>query len=464
MHKLLLSLLPNQLFSSKKIRLASLACLKKYAIGLSLCLGSQAAVGQKTWTLAECLTFAQTNNLQVQQAGLLQNKSLVQLNTAKKSFLPTINGRVRTAGNWGFLIDPSTNELSNEFNLGNQAALNLNLNLFNGFATSHQIKLRSQQVAAATYDCQINSNNISLNIIYAFLQVLLGQEQLKNSKQRAAYLVEHQRKVKAQVDKGVLSKRDWLNLQSQVAAEDLVTVYAENSVEKALFSLKQIIGLPLTEDLAVNTGKIPDEWLPTELTNAEVLAAAATTLPDLRAAQAKIEATYHAWQLERATYKPTFALTAQLATRTSNYQTEVVTNQVLDNLNRRVGLSLYVPIANRFLLRNTDQLAKLDAESAKLNYQQVERELSGKVMSALLDYRAAAKKYRVLQLQYSLVSEEHRYAAKMLELGGLNAIEYSVTRSRLVTAQSELVQAKYDCFFKQKTLDFYQGKLLPLAF
>ena len=84
-------------------------------------------------------------------------------------------------------------------------------------------------------------------------------------------------------------------------------------------------------------------------------------------------------------------------------------------------------------------------------------------MSALLDYKAAAKKYRVLQLQYNLLSEEHRYAAKMLELGGLNAMEYSVTRSRLVTAQSELVQAKYDCFFKQKTLDFYQGKPLPSA-
>ncbi|UOQ68586.1 TolC family protein [Hymenobacter volaticus] len=411
--------------------------------------------------MGDCLAFAQTNNLQVQQAGLLQDKSIVQLNTANKSFLPTVNARMRTTGNWGFLIDPSTNELSDQFNFGNQAALNMNWNLFNGFATSHQIKLRTQQVAAATYDYQVSSNSTSLNIIYAFLQVLLGQEQLKNSKQRAAYLVEQQRKVKNQVDKGVLSKRDWLNLQSQVAAEELQTVYAENGVDKAILNLKQVVGLPLAEDLTVQTGKISDDWLPTELISAEVVTAAATALPDLKAAQARVEATQHAWQLERASYKPTFALTAQLATRTSNYKTEVFTNQVLDNLNRRVGLSLYVPIANGFLLRNTDQLAKLNAESAKLNYQQVERDLSGKVMSALLDYKAAAKKYRVLQLQYSLLSEEHRYAAKMLELGGLNAMEYSVTRSRLVTAQSELIQAKYDCFFKQKTLDFYQGKPLP---
>ncbi|WP_277235095.1 TolC family protein [Hymenobacter sp. YC55] len=424
-------------------------------------MASHAASAQKTWTLGDCLSFAQTNNLQVQQASLLQDKSVVQLNTAKKSFLPTVNARVRTTGNWGFLIDPSTNELSDQFNFGNQAALNMNLNLFNGFATSHQIRLRTQQVAAATYDYQVSSNSISLNIVYAFLQVLLGQEQLKNSKQRATYLAEQQRKVKNQVDKGVLSKRDWLDIQSQVAAEELQTVYAENGVDKAILNLKQAVGLPLTEDITVQTGKIPDDWLPTELSSAEVVSSAATTLPDLKAAQARVEATQHAWQLERASYKPTFALTAQLATRTSNYKTEVFTNQVLDNLNRRVGLSLYVPIANRYQLRNTDQLAKLNAESAKLSYQQVERDVSGKVMGALLDYKAATKKYRVLQLQYNLLSEEHRYAAKMLELGGLNAMEYSVTRSRLVTAQSELVQAKYDCFFKQKALDFYQGKPLP---
>ncbi|MGY2133698.1 TolC family protein [Hymenobacter sp. HD11105] len=420
------------------------------------------ASAQKVWTLDECLSFAQTHNLQVQQASLLQDKSLVQLDAAKNSFLPTVNARVRSNGNWGFLIDPSTNELSDQFNFGNQAAINFNLNLFDGFATASQVKLRRQQVAAAGYVHQISTNTISLEVIYSFLQVVLGQEQLANSKLRAAYLAEQQRKVKAQVEKGVLNKRDLLNLQSQVAAEDLLTVYAENSVEQALFSLKQIIGLPFTEDIAVKPVEIADQWLTTELSGDEVLATAATTLPDLKAAQARIEAAHHNWQLGRAAYKPVLALTAQVATRTSNYKPQGFENQVVDNLNRRVGLSLNMPLFNRFQLQSTDQLAKLDIESAKLNYQQVDRELSGKIRSALLAYKAAAKKYQALQLQYGVVGEEHRYAAKMLELGGIDAVEYSVTRSRLITAQSELVQAKYDCFFKQQIVSFYQGK--PLAF
>ena len=48
-----------------------------------------------------------------------------------------------------------------------------------------------------------------------------------------------------------------------------------------------------------------------------------------------------------------------------------------------------------------------------------------------------------------------------MELSGFDAVEYSVTRSRFVTAQSAL-QAKFDCFFRRKTLSSYQGR--PLMF
>ncbi|GAB2475878.1 transporter [Hymenobacter qilianensis] len=421
------------------------------------------AQGQQRWTLADCLAFAQTHNLQVQQAGLLQDKSVVQQQAAKNAALPTLHARVRTAGNWGFLIDPSTNELSDEFNFGNQAALNFNLNVVNGHATAYQGRLRRDQVAAATYDYQASSNALTVQILNAYLQVLLGQEQLRNAQQREEYAQEQERKVQAQVNKGVLSKRDLLHLQAQVSAESLLRVRAENSVEKALFALAQVVGLPFNESMAVQPVEIPTTWQTTSLATPEALVISATSLPDVKAAQAKVEAAQAAAQLGRALYKPSLALTAQLATRTSNYKPGGFDTQVLDNLNRRVGLALNVPVFNRFQLRTTDQLAKLEVESAKLAYQQVERDLKGKIMGVWLEYRAAAKTYQALAQQYALISEEHRYGAKLLELGGISAVEYSLTRSRLATAQSELVLAKYDCFFKQTLVGFYQGNGLPVG-
>jgi outer membrane protein len=440
--------------------ISGLNCQKTVCLLVCICLFSCTVSAQKIWTLTDCLTYAQNNNLEVQQAGLTQSKSILQLHAAENLYLPTVDARLRTAGNWGFIIDPSTNQLSNQFNYGNQASINFNLNLFDGFAASSETKLRRQQVAAATYGHQASTDAVLLSVTYYFLQVLLAQEQVEDSKQRAGLLAVQKRKIKAQVDKGVLSNRDLLNVQSEAAAEELLHVYAENNAEKALFNLRQVLGLPLQEEMIVQAIDIPDAWLRVALPPAEMLATPA--LPELQVAQAKIDAAHYAWQLERAGYMPTLALTGQTATRTSNYKAEGLGSQLRSNLNHQVGVSLYVPIFNRFQLRNTNDIAKLDVRSAQLAYQQVERETKARVLNAFLDYRAAAKKYAALQLQYSAIREEYRYAEKMLELGAIDVVEHSVTRSRLVTTQSELVQAKYDCFFKRKIVDFYQSKSLLL--
>lgn len=427
---------------------------------LALALGSGAARAQKRWTLAECLAQAQQNSVEVQLAQVAQRISATQLAGAQHLFLPTVEARVRSASNWGFFVDPSTNKLSSRFNFGNQAALNLSLTVFDGFATVNQLRLRQQQAAAADYGYQASTNQVQLDVTYAFLQVLLAQEQLLNSRQRAALLARQEQKVKAQVAQGALSKRDLLAVQAQAAAEGLLAVSAENGAERALFALRQLLGLPLQQELAVQPA--PLALVPTDpdVPLAEVLAAAA--LPELRVAQARVEAAGYGRQLARAGYRPSLSLTGQVATRTSNYQDERFGTQLRDNLNRQVGVSLFVPLFNRFQLRSTDHVARLEELAARLRYQQVTREVEARVAGAFLECRAAARKYQALQLQYQAAGEEYRYAERMAELGEIDAVAFGVTRGRLVSAQSELVQAKYDWCFKQQILAFYQGKPLAL--
>ncbi|MCB2378238.1 TolC family protein [Hymenobacter sp. BT635] len=430
-------------------------------LALLLALSSRPAGAQKRWTLADCLAQAQQHNVAMQLARVAQDKSTAQLAGAHHLFLPTIDARVRSASNWGFLVDPSTNELSNRFNFGNQAALNLNLNVFDGFATVNLLKLRRQQAAEADYGYQASTNDVLLGVTYAFLQVLLAQEQLLHSRQRAALLVRQEQKVKAQLARGALSKRDLLAIQSQVAAEALLTVGAENSAEQALFDLRQLLGLPVQEEMVVQQSALAVVPADPEVPLAEVLAAAAA-LPELRAAQARIEAAGYVGQLSRASFRPSLSLTGQLATRTSNYEDLRFGTQLRDNLNRQVGVSLFVPLFNRLQLRTADHLARLEVVAARLSYQQVARDVQAKVAGAYLACRAAARKYEALQLQAATAEEEYRYAERLLELGSIDAVAFGVTRGRLVGAQAELVQAKYDWCFKQQILAFYQGKPFTL--
>ena len=58
------------------------------------------------------------------------------------------------------------------------------------------------------------------------------------------------------------------------------------------------------------------------------------------------------------------------------------------------------------------------------------------------------------------LEESFKYADKRFSVGDINAVEYNDAKNKLAKAQSDLLQAKYDFVFKQKILDFYQGKSL----
>jgi outer membrane protein len=59
------------------------------------------------------------------------------------------------------------------------------------------------------------------------------------------------------------------------------------------------------------------------------------------------------------------------------------------------------------------------------------------------------------------MQEAYRYAEQKLGVGLVTAVEYNQSKTQLLNAQSEMVQAKYEFVFKSKVLDFYRG--IPLT-
>jgi outer membrane protein len=45
--------------------------------------------------------------------------------------------------------------------------------------------------------------------------------------------------------------------------------------------------------------------------------------------------------------------------------------------------------------------------------------------------------------------------------GIINSVDYLVSKTNLIVAESELLQSKYNLIFSYKTLDFYMG--IPLS-
>lgn len=415
---------------------------------------------QKIWSLSDCLAFSRKNNLSVRQQHYEREKNQLRLHAAKKRFLPVVDSRWRAASNWGFLIDPSTNILGRKYNFGNQFSLNANWELFNGSASGHHRKVYSQELKAAEYMVESTVHTAALEVIYLYLQVLLSTEQVHHAGQRVLQLRNQQRQISRQAANGVLNKRDLLNIQSLVAAEELNEVLAANNLEKARFTLMQSIGLRQDSLIHIAPMPVSDSLLAAGFTTVAMQAASEDNFPAVKAAQAQVEAAQAGVLLVRNSKLPVLSLSSQLGSRTSSYQDVEFNQQLKENFNQQVGLNLSIPIFNNSIVQTNIDIAKLDLESAKISYRQIREELRQSILSATLEYKAAYRKFLATQASYQALKEEFRFAEKQLDLGLINALAFGEVRSRFVAAQSQLLQDRYDCFFKWKILRYYQGEAL----
>jgi outer membrane protein len=412
---------------------------------------------QKVWTLQECLQFSKKNNLNIQQHYYEREKFHLRSNYTRGRFLPVVDGRWRSANNWGFLIDPSTNILDRRFNFGNLASINANWDIFNGQFTNAITRLRSHELAIAqyTYESAINTNGLQVTELY--LQALLSHEQLKVAKLQILQLQKQQKLLQQQLAKGVSNKRDVLNIHSQLASEELQVVYAENRLEKAVFDLMHTIGLYQDSLIQISMIDIPDSLSVIYYSDETYSSDSEQNFSELKAAQAQVDIANTAVVVARNHQLPVLSLHAQLATRTSSFQKDEFNNQLRNNFNQQIGLTLVVPIFN-YVTQNNIEIAKVELESAKISYHQVRAELKQQIFSAKLDYKAAYRKLIASQTGYKSLTEEYRFAEKQLQLGLITAIEYGEVRNRFFASQSEFLQNKYGCFFKLKILEYFQGK------
>ena len=160
---------------------------------------------QKQWTLQECVNHAVENNISVQkgQNNLLINEQDVI--SAKGQFLPNLSasaGHTTSFGNQELFSGQYVNRTSNNTNFG----LNLNQTIFNGFRLTNLYK--QSQLNLETNQLELNriKDDISLNVVNAYLNVLFNKERLEVAKIQYDFSSKQLKQVQELVDAGALPK------------------------------------------------------------------------------------------------------------------------------------------------------------------------------------------------------------------------------------------------------------------
>lgn len=160
---------------------------------------------------------------------------------------------------------------------------------------------------------------------------------------------------------------------------------------------------------------------------------------------------------------PTLSFNAGIGSnyyKTSGFNAESFGRQLRNNFSQYIGLSLNVPIFNRFATRNSIRSAKLERETQQLQLDNVKKTLYKEIQQAYYNTIAARAKYessmeasRSNKAAFDLMSAKYEY-------GKANITEFNEAKNNWLKAESDLVIAKYEYVYDTSLIDFYRGKEL----
>lgn len=439
--------------------------MKQTILFISLLLISIGGKAQERWSLRRCIDYAIEHNINIRRTANAVEQSAVEANTAKWARLPNLNGSAGQSWNWGRTQTAVKNEDTGDYstvyvNTSSQGS-NLNLStsipLFTGLQIPNQYALAKLNLKAATADLAKAQEDIAINVASAYLQVLFNQELQQVAESQVELSLQQQARITRLADMGKASMAEVAEAKARVAQDQMTAVQARNNYELALLDLSQLIELESPEGFLLESPDVSfalQQLTPPD----EIYQTALTQKPAIQAAEYRLEGSKHSIRIAQSAYYPQLNLNGSLGTNYYSTINRTFRQQMGDNFSKYVGLSLSVPIFNRFSTRNRVRSARLQRDNYELQLTETKKTLYKEIQQAWYNAVAAESKYSSSHTAAEAGAESFRLMSEKYENGKANAVEYNEAKQNLMRAQSDELQAKYEYLFRSKILDFYKGE------
>ena len=419
-----------------------------------------AIASAQTWTLGECIDYALEHNLNIKQSGLAVQQKEIAVNTAEGRRLPGVSagssqnfsfGRGLTADN----TYANTNTTSTSFSLGAE------IPIFQGFDINNGIKLSKLDLAAATADLDKARDDIKVAVAQAYVQILYCKELQQVARGQVAIDEQQLERIKALMENGRASAAEVSAQQATLAQGKLSETQATNNLKLALLELSQLLELDSPEGFDIvspSPGSLETGLL---MNPEEIYAEAVEIKPSVLSEKLRLD--YAATSIERAkgAFLPSLSLSGGLGSNfytASGMDSRGFGEQMRNNFSQYVGLSLNIPIFSRFATRNQVRTAQLSFQNQELQLENVKKNLYKEIQQAY--YNAVASQSKNISSHEAAASAGQAFLLmeEKYENGKANITEYNEAKNRWLEAESNFLQARYECLFQTKLLDFYRGK------
>lgn len=463
---------------------------------IAFLLGSFAVRSQNTFTLQQAVETGIRNNLDVQQSDVQMQKSGISWKQSRANMLPTLNASADHGINYGRSIDPFTNAFIDQKVGYASYGASSGLVLFNGFSLQNDVQANRLGYQASREEWQQAKDNLTINIILAYLQVLRSKDLLQQVQEQVEVSRKQTDRLAILNEKGNILPSDYYDLKGQLASDQLNIADSKAALESAKLSLAQLLNIPYTKELDVEP--LTAESFSPEYQDApdKIYEEALQHFAQVKAASLRTQSAEKNVKSLKGQLFPTLSLGGNVNTNYSsvatrdyflnstevassnyvnvdgsqypvmvkqnNYDTRKISygDQLNNNLFYTINLGLRVPLFNASRVRSQVKMATLDLKATELKEKSVRTQLQQAIEQAYVNLTAASEKYRLLQDQVTSFEESFRTAEIRFNAGSITSVDYLVAKNNLDRSKSNLITSRYDFVLRQKILDYYGGKAL----
>ena len=422
-----------------------------------------AAAQERFYTLDECIDYAISHHINVQERALAISQQEIALNTSKNAWLPNLHldmGQMFGFHNPGAASGNSSTPLADDGS-ATMGTITASMPLFDGYRIKNQTEADKFSLMSATADLEATKKDISIQVAAYYLQCLYYKGMADVSRKQVETSREMVRRATIQVEEGRRPRSELADAEAQLALDEHTLTSDEGQYTLSLLTLAHALNMPDVEGFRI----VEDEQALGFSSGATlqmpqtVYESTVDSWPSIMSAQAGIRQSESLLKVRKADYYPQLNLTGSIGTAYYNlfHQGGLGSfgHQLHSNFGEVIGLSLSYPIFNRFQTRNSVKHASNEILYQRLALEDAKLKLREDIQRAYYHATVAQKKCQssAKACEASRISVE--YEEIRYEEGRSSIFDLLQARQKFHQAQQDAVQAKYESLIRQKILEFY---------
>ncbi|TAJ10704.1 TolC family protein [Marinilabiliaceae bacterium JC017] len=418
----------------------------------------------KNWTLDDCIHYAWDNNVKLQEKENTTDILQLQLDQSKANLGPDLSLTARHSLAYDNIYSSETDSWNRESTNSTNVSLGSNITLYNGAKLKNTIRQNNMNLGASESALQTQRDLISLEVLNAYVNVLLAYEQLENNRNQLQTTKEELSFALERKNIGIISEADLLQVKSQYANEKANVTVAESSVQIARVNLMQTMNMPISADFEITTPDVVSLLVKDHAANAiDVYQAALNFFPEIKSAEYEVESAMIGIDIAKAATKPELSFFANVET---NYNSMAdyagFSEQISHNMVPVTGLSLSIPIYQKKAAKTKITTAQIEADNSRLFLTDTQNNLRKAIEQACVDAASAKATYEAMKELNNAQRESYNVAEEMFRQGLISTLDFIIQKNDLATSEIKLSLSSYDFILKTKVVDYYRGE--PVKF